>query len=183
MNAPLTAKDKFEEANDPCRGCDLSCSGCAYTGIPLYMKIKLSQQGWDTHAIGRRTKLEEAKQKLLEGLIPPGPYCYVIDITKPKQPEEDGAPVVYCPHFTNKEFNGVNVPWCNFVNKGGTSNNHNDEDWAKLVEKFGSDDNVFDFLPLDLLWDACKECGAGGDYNYSEEDLINWINEVKEYEG
>lgn len=184
MNAPLTKESKFRHDNDPCTGCDLSCSGCAFTDEPLYIKIKLRELGYDTHGFGRRLRLEEDKKKIIQSLIPPGPYCYVMDFTKESESRnpEDGIPVVYCPFSKTKDINGVPVPWCTFLNKGGTSNDHTEEQWAKLVEYFGSDDNIFDRLPLDLLWDSCKECGEGGDYDYTKEQAIKWIKLTKEYE-
>jgi hypothetical protein len=117
-----------------------------------------------------------------EKLIPPGPYCYMLDVTREHEYQpEMGIPVVHCPHYRHKEFNGVNVPWCNFINKGGCGN-ETDEEFAKLAEYFGSEDNVFDFLSLDLLFDQCKCCGMGGDYRYSDQDVLDWIKLAKDYE-
>jgi hypothetical protein len=80
-----------------------------------------------------------------EKLIPNGIYCY------------NGN--VYCPYSTSKNFNDVRVPWCDYLDKGGVDNGHTEEEWNKLIEYFGTENNIFDFLPLDLLWDSCKECG------------------------
>lgn len=125
--------------------------------------------------------MKSQHQKDLEDLIPPGPYCYVINYTKPESKNaEDGIPVVYCPHSTTKEINQVNVPWCSLLDKGGISNHHTEAEWSRLVEYFGNEDNIFDFLTLDLLWDDCKECGLIDDYQYSKEDAIQWINKIKQ---
>ena len=120
--------------------------------------------------------LTENKQ---QELIPPGMYCYVLDYTKDNIFGSDSTPVVYCPHSINKEINGINIPWCSFLDKGGVSNDNTDEEWKKLVEYFGSDDNVFDYLSLDLLWDSCKECGENSDHNITKEQIIEWINKVR----
>lgn len=120
-----------------------------------------------------------------EKLIPPGPYCYVIDLTAETTIKEqielgNSLPTVFCPYSTYKEFNGVKVPWCSFLEQGGISNNTTEEEFDKLIEYFGSENNVFDFLYLDLLWDDCKECGVNDDYSeFSKEKCINYINEIK----
>lgn len=112
-------------------------------------------------------------------MIPPGPYCYVIDFTKEF---EDGVPVVYCPFHTTKEINGVYVPWCSFLDNGGISDDHTQEQWDKLIEYFGSDENVFDHLTLDLLFDSCKECRENDDYEYTKEQVIDWIKLIQKRE-
>jgi hypothetical protein len=98
-------------------------------------------------------------------VIPVGSYCY--DGTRPRREGEpeftaDGRPIRYlncCPHMGSREFNGVTVTWCNFLNKGDIGNHCSDEDHAKLVEHFGSEEATEKALPLFLLWDSCKECG------------------------
>jgi hypothetical protein len=98
-------------------------------------------------------------------VIPSGNYCY--HGTRPRradEPEftEDGRPIRYlnyCPHMGSKTFNGVEVPWCNFLGKGDIGNNCSDENHAKLVEHFGTQEALDKVLPLFLLWDSCKECG------------------------
>lgn len=121
----------------------------------------------------------ECACKKSEDLIPPGPYCYLLDYTQNDgEISFDNLPTVYCPYSTFKEFNGVSVSWCEFLNKGGLGN-QTDEEFNKLMEIFGTEDDVFDQFPLDLLWDSCKECGMGGDYNFTEEHAIEWINKVK----
>jgi len=122
----------------------------------------------------------EEKNKNREELIPPGPYCYIPDFTILE--DHEGFPTVYCPYHTSKEINGVIVPWCNFLNQGGISNNTTEEEYEKLVEHFGDEDKTDEQLPLDLLWDSCKECGRGGDYNYTREEAIEWIVKIQKYE-
>jgi len=112
-------------------------------------------------------------------LIPPGIYCYVIDKRKKKTFSTDGSlNTVFCPYSKYKEINNVKIPWCYYLDRGGLPNPLTDEDFNKLVEYFGSDENVFDFLSLDLLWDDCKECGER-DYYVTEEKILNWIKIVE----
>lgn len=94
-------------------------------------------------------------------------YCYKFDHLYNGPELEPGAiPIVSCPYDTYKEINGVEVPYCSYLESLGWKNGWKDGEWEKLIEHFGSEDKVFEALELDLLWDACKECGE----NY-EEDL------------
>jgi hypothetical protein len=88
-----------------------------------------------------------------ESLIPEGPYCYT--------PQKGRA--ARCPYHTTKEINGVHVPYCSFLEMGGLDNDMEDSEFNKLVEHYGGDDEVFEALPLDLLWDQVKECGENDD--------------------
>ena len=128
-------------------------------------------------------KAERNRQKQMENLIPPGPYCYVIDIRKQDaRIPGDGVPIVCCPHKKTREFNGTSIPWCVYLEQGGLRNDHTEEEFEKLVHHFGTDDAVFDFLPLDLLWDGCKECGENKFYGLNEEKILNWITKVEDHE-
>ena len=119
-------------------------------------------------------------------LIPRGLYCYEFDITKKDEEREDfSIPICSCPYSTYKNINGVDVDWCEYKNKGGVSNYVTEEEHAKLVEHFGSVDAIYDNLPLDLLWDGVKECGENyGDFDEpkTEEEIVEWIKKVREYE-
>ena len=91
-------------------------------------------------------------------VIPKGCYCY--------EPSEGhnkyGIPnVKYCPYMTSKEYNGVLCPYCAYLEQGTVD--CTDEDFKKLVEHFGSEEKVFEGLPLTLLFDSCKECGINDD--------------------
>jgi hypothetical protein len=98
-------------------------------------------------------------------VIPVGPYCYGGNRPRREnEPEftEDGRTIrylKYCPYMGMKTLNGVQVTWCNFLGKGDIGNNCSDEDHARLVEHFGSQEALDKGLPLFLLWDSCKECG------------------------
>lgn len=113
-----------------------------------------------------------------EGLIPPGPYCYVVDFTKEFTHDQEKVSIVCCPHKTTKEFGGVSIPWCSYLKAGGISNNNTEDDFARLVEYFGTEDNLFNFLSLDLLWDGCKECGINSNVELTKEKIIEWINKI-----
>lgn len=91
--------------------------------------------------------------------IPKGHYCYSINpFYDPDINSEDEA-YNYCPFSTHKTINGVVVPWCSFLDQGGTSNGMEDRDFDKLIEHFGCEENIDKGLPLVLLWDSVKECG------------------------
>lgn len=128
-------------------------------------------------------------------LIPIGHYCYHLDNSYdgPKI-EEYSFPIVSCPYDSYKNINGVNVPYCAYLEKSGCKNGWKDGEFEKLIEYFGSEDAVYDNLPLDLLWDSCKECGENyeEDFGLSYDELetidgqekynkiVNdWINKVK----
>jgi len=114
-------------------------------------------------------------------LIPKGQYCYVLDITVQRDKDKFSIPIVRCPYSTSKELNGVQVPWCSYLKSGGVSNNWSKEEWDKIIEYFGSENNVFDHLDADLLWDDCKECGVNDDNEeLPRTELIAWINRIKE---
>lgn len=118
-------------------------------------------------------------------LIPEGMYCYKFDLLEPDRcSNEPGAiPTVSCPYSSYKKINGVNIPWCDFLEAGGLPNGGKEGDFEKLVEYYGSEDAVFDNLTLDLLFDDCKECGENDDYEKveTEEEIIEWIKKVNEY--
>jgi hypothetical protein len=99
--------------------------------------------------------------------IPKGVYCYVFN---GKNRMVDGVPhfgVRQCPHLIEKEYNGVLVPYCNFL-KRGSSFDLSDADHAKLLEYFNGDEEAErKELGLSLLWDGCKECGENED-DYEE---------------
>lgn len=105
-----------------------------------------------------------------KSLIPIGMYCYKFDHLYDGPKLDSGAiPVVPCPFDTYKELNGVSVPYCSYLEKLGWKNSWKEEEWEKLIEHFGDEDKVFEALKLDLLWDACKECGE----NYEEDFNID----------
>lgn len=112
--------------------------------------------------------------------IPLGDYCYVGRERRPEEPEtkEDGRPIHYitcCPYWTSKNFNGVDVPWCSFLETGGlygaVEGDHTPErhesDHQKLLAHFGSEEAIDKALPLFLLFDQVKECGV----NIGDEDF------------
>jgi hypothetical protein len=92
-------------------------------------------------------------------VIPQGYYCYTW-VEKPNRDTGFNGKIKTCPYLTKKEFNGVEVPWCNFLNCGGLDNNHDETDIPKLIEHFGSEEKMDEELPLFLLWDMVKECGV-----------------------
>jgi hypothetical protein len=91
-----------------------------------------------------------------KSLIPPGPYCYHRSTSEINQ---YGIPkAIPCPYYGSKVINEVSVPWCTFLDSGGLSNHHSDEDVKKLIEHFGSEEKLNETLHLSLLWDQVKEC-------------------------
>lgn len=106
-------------------------------------------------------------------LIPIGHYCYHIDyLYGGKDLKQGEIPIVTCPYSTYKGINNVNVPYCSYIDSLGWKNGFTDEEYNKLIEHYGSEDNVFEALELDLLWDQCKCCGE----NYDED--LGFTDEV-----
>jgi hypothetical protein len=102
-------------------------------------------------------------------IIPKGDYCYKFDGRRGVD-EKTGLPWMgtkNCPYMTSKEFNGVTVHWCDFLECGDVGNYCSDEDYKKLLEHFGSEKKLQEVLPLLLLWDGCKECGEN---TYDDDD-------------
>lgn len=102
-------------------------------------------------------------------VIPAGNYCYTRKTPVEGEPthDSDGIPIfklTYCPYMSTKEFNGVTVTWCNYLDKGDMGNHLTDEEHQKLLEHFGTTEAMEKELPLFLLWDSCKECGIKDDY-------------------
>jgi hypothetical protein len=87
--------------------------------------------------------------------IPKGSYCYTFIDDKH----------YYCPFSSYIEDEGVIIPYCTFLNKGGIDNSTTDEEFDILEKKYGSIDKVWEKYPLDLLWDSVKECGE----NYGDD--------------
>ncbi len=99
-------------------------------------------------------------------LIPKGHYCYVIDYDNFNGDFSGDVPIIECPYREHREIVGVSLPYCAYLEKFGWQNNLEDGEFDKLVQHFGSVDAAFNNLPLDLLWDSCKECGE----NYDEDN-------------
>jgi len=128
-------------------------------------------QGYEVHKLN--------PQDLDASIIPPGTYCYFgrESTTIDKETGMPSFKMKMCPYFTHMTFNGVNVPWCSFLNKGGTEGSlkhgqteaEAEVEWQKLKDYFVTEENMNKVLPLDLLWDSCKECGI--DDFYEEENL------------
>ena len=99
-------------------------------------------------------------------IIPKGLYCYSIDMDNidDYNVPGKGIPVFYCPYYKSKIVEGIDLPWCDFLNLGGVSNSTTDEEYEKLVNHFGSEKNLEKDFPLDLLWDAVKECDENKEY-------------------
>jgi hypothetical protein len=109
-----------------------------------------------------------------DNLIPKGIYCY----------DKYGT----CPYFTyldvyDKEcdpknnIKPISIPYCLYLNKGSYANGSwKNNEFNRLKEHFKMSDNeLFDnILPLDLLWDQCKECGVNTD------DINDYINIYEE---
>ena len=95
--------------------------------------------------------------------IPKGTYCYVPRKRRDDEPEltEDGRFYIEtCPHLTSKEFGGVKMPWCSYLEAGGWDNREYSEDELKAIRSaFDSKSQQEETLRLFLLWDGCKECG------------------------
>lgn len=103
-------------------------------------------------------------------MIPQGDYCYTFTGEKGID-EETGLPYMRtkrCPYQSIREFNGVTVDWCDYLDCGDVGNCRTDEEYEKLLEHFGSEEELTKSLPLFLLWDGVKECGI----NKCDDDMI-----------
>jgi len=99
-------------------------------------------------------------------VIPVGHYCYVPDIEKNANKDEDDHAYYTkpCPYFKYKKDVGVGVVKCKFLGKGGLINGTTKKEFKKLKKKYGSSKKVYKKYPLFLLWDQVKECGENSDW-------------------
>ena len=95
--------------------------------------------------------------------IPKGIYCYTWEEFPSKENNFRGKTKV-CPYYKSKDIAGIKVPWCEFLESGGTNNGWTEEDWDKVKEYYEMQNKDMDKeLPLFFLWDGCKECGENLD--------------------
>ena len=95
--------------------------------------------------------------------IPKGPYCYRIKKVVPDTVYGFRILTKNCPYSRLNKINGVEVAWCDYLEQGGLLNEPTDMN--KLIEYFGSEEKVFEGLPLSLLFDSVKSCGVKDDEN------------------
>jgi len=98
-------------------------------------------------------------------VIPKGDYCYTWKEV-PSESNNYRVTVNRCPYYDVKNVNGVEFPWCNYLELGGTPGDGNWAGWEDsdkaddiLNKHFGSTEETEKHLPLFLLFDGCKECG------------------------
>ncbi len=103
-------------------------------------------------------------------IIPNGDYCYTW-IEVPSESNNYHGKTKQCPYYDVKNVNGVEFPWCNYLELGGTPGDGKWKGWEDhnkadevLTEHFGSKEQMEDKLPLFLLFDSCKECGVNTEY-------------------
>jgi hypothetical protein len=107
-------------------------------------------------------------------IIPKGIYCYTFVDEEPII-DEDGIShfkINSCPYWGNKDINGVKMPWCHYLNKGGWDNrDYIPEERNKILEYYNNDEKKMDEeLCLMLLFDGCKECGIN-DFDDVDNDI------------
>lgn len=99
-------------------------------------------------------------------IIPKGEYCY----TYLHERGANGIPKAKsCPYMCGKEYNGVVVSYCNYL-EWGDIGGITDEEYSKLLEYFGSEEKMKQELPLFFLFDDCKECGEN---KHTEEEWLH----------
>jgi hypothetical protein len=98
-------------------------------------------------------------------VIPKGDYCYTWKEV-PSESNNYRGTVNLCSYYDVKNVNGVEFPWCNYLELGGTPGDGNWAGWEDsdkaddiLNKHFGSTEETEKHLPLFLLFDGCKECG------------------------
>lgn len=108
-------------------------------------------------------------------VIPHGDYCYTW-IEFPSVSNNFIGKTKACPYADIKNINGVHVPWCNYLDLGGTPGDGKGpgwEDYDKAIDTlnkhFGSEEETDKQLSLFLLFDGCKECGVN---KYDDENYI-----------
>lgn len=116
--------------------------------------------------------MESNKDK---SLIPPGPYCYTW-IEVPSKNNNFRVKVKMCPYWKPKTIEGIQVPWCDYLELGGTPGCGKWEGWENykkadkiLAKHFGGEEKRDKKLCLSLLFDQCKECGEN-----DSEDFENY---------
>jgi len=98
-------------------------------------------------------------------VIPGGHYCYVPDLEKNANKDEDDS-IYYtktCPYWGYIKDEGVDICHCSFLGESSVPNGTSNEDFKKLEKKYGSDEGIWNNMTLDLLWDQVKECGENID--------------------
>jgi hypothetical protein len=105
-------------------------------------------------------------------VIPKGSYCYTW-IEEPSKNNNYRGKTKVCPYYQFKIINGVEIPWCDYLNMGGTPGDGKWKGWEeennpmkKLITYFGSEAEVDEKLSLFLLFDMCKECGENDQDEY-----------------
>jgi len=99
-------------------------------------------------------------------IIPKGDYCYTW-IEVPSESNNYRGKTKQCPYYDCMNINGVEFPWCNYLEQGGIPNSDNWKGWDNydsaekvLIKHFGSEETMDEKLSLFLLFDSCKECGV-----------------------
>lgn len=105
-------------------------------------------------------------------VIPKGDYCYTW-VEHPSEKNNYRGEVKHCPYYGSKIIDGIEIPWCSYLDLGGTPGNGNWAGWEDynkaaqiLNNHFGGEKEADEKLSLMLLFDYCKECGENhGDEN------------------
>lgn len=95
--------------------------------------------------------------------IPHGDYCYTWEET-PSAANNFLGKINKCPYWQVKNINGVDLPWCAYLEAGSLPNSLEQwrgwEDYAAAIQTlqdyFG--DKYEEKTRLFLLWDMVKEC-------------------------
>ncbi len=97
-------------------------------------------------------------------IIPVGVYCYTWN-ELPSEKNNFRGTINKCPYLKRENVNGVEFPWCDYLEKGGFPNGGKWAGWEDevaaektLIEHFGSEEKMNEKLSLSLLFDLCKEC-------------------------
>ena len=104
-------------------------------------------------------------------IIPKGDYCYTWKEV-PSESNNYRGTVNHCPYYEVKNVDGVEFPWCNYLELGGIPSSDKwlgwgdddyDDPWKVLTEHFGGKEQMEEKLSLSLLFDSCKECGVNNE--------------------
>lgn len=109
-------------------------------------------------------------------VIPIGDYCYTW-IEYPSKENGFRGKQEVCHYYEWRTINGIEIPWCNYLNLGGTPACGNWKGWENyenamniLNNHFGGEKEANKQLCLGLLFDYCKECGVNCHDDVLKED-------------
>jgi len=112
----------------------------------------------------------EDLRKLIEMVIPEGPYCYTFDGMIENEDGSRYPKTIPCPFWDkNEEKHYQECGYCHLLDSGDWEMNDEKEYTNVKTGKKQTANEIG--LPLSLLWDQVKECGLSrGEDEFEDED-------------